>query len=325
MKKKFAGISTNTKPNKRSLSEKLGITLTSGGKVKTSDLIMALVMFLPGFLVLVFLGTYPIITALISAFQRRPLFDLTSTTWVGLENFINVFQHPQLWNAFRNDIVFTFSSIIIQAVIAIGVALLLHQEFPGRNILRGLVLFSYVFPVAVAAIIWRFMLSDSVGIIHYVIKAWQIPIPNTWFASPKTAMPSVIMVAVWKYFPFMVITFLARLQTIDVTLYEAAMVDGANAVKRFWYITLPMLKPVIIITLLLRTIWTFNNWDVIALLTQGGPAYSTLTPPLLVYNTLFKEFSLGRAAATSFLMTLVLLVAMVFYLRAYNRSEEDLL
>ena len=324
MSKSSAVISTKTEPHKRDLAEKLGITLISGGKVEMSDLVMALAMFLPAFLVLIFLGTYPIITALISAFQSRPLFDLSSMVWVGLDNFISVLQHPQLWNAFSNDIVFTIASISIQAVIAMGVALLLHQQFPGRNILRGFVLFSYVFPVAVAAIIWRFMLSDSVGIIHHVIDAWHLPIPNTWFASPKTAMPSVVMVAVWKYFPFMVITFLARLQTIDVTLYEAAKVDGANAVQRFRYITLPMLMPVIIITLLLRTIWTFNNWDVIALLTRGGPVYSTITPPLLVYNTLFKEFSLGRAAAISFLMTIVLLMAMVFYLRAYNRSEEEL-
>jgi multiple sugar transport system permease protein len=252
------------------------------------------------------------------------MFDPSDVSWVGFDNFISVFQHPQIWKAFSNDIVFTLSAITIQTILGIAVALLLQQTFPGRNILRGLVLFSYVFPVAVAAIIWRFMLSDSVGIIHHAVEVWNLPIPNTWFASPKTAMPSVVMVTAWKYFPFMVITFLARLQTIDVTLYEAAKVDGANALQRFWHITLPMLMPVIVIVLLLRTIWTFNNWEIVALLTQGGPVYSTITPPILVYNTLFKEFSLGRAAAISVLMTAVLLVAMVFYLRAYYRSEESL-
>jgi len=322
-----ASIATETeknKPYKSNLAQKLGITLISGGKVQTSDLIMALVMFLPAFLVLIFLGTYPIITALISAFQRRPLFNLSEVEWVGFDNFISVFQHPQLGKAFSNDIVFTIASITLQTIIGMAVALLLHQQFRGRNLLRGFVLFSYVFPVAVAAIIWRFMLSDSVGIINQTIDTLNLPIPNTWFASPKTAMPSVIMVTAWKYFPFMVITFLARLQTIDVALYEAAEVDGANALQRFWYVTLPMLMPVIIITLLLRTIWTFNNWEMVALLTQGGPVYSTITPPILVYNTLFKEFSLGRAAAISVLMVLVLLVAMVIYLRAYEKSEERL-
>jgi multiple sugar transport system permease protein len=317
-------IPTKTKPKRSNLAEKLGITLIGGGKVEGSDLLMALVMFLPAFLVLIFLGTYPIITALISAFQRRAMFDPDDVVWVGFDNFISVFQHPQLWKAFSNDIVLTLSAITIQLILGIAVALLLQQSFPGRNILRGLVLFSFVFPVAVAAIIWRFMLSDSVGIIHHMIDYWNLPIPNTWFASPYTAMPSVIIVVSWKYFPFMVITFLARLQTIEVTLYEAAKVDGASALQRFWYITLPMLMPVIVIVLLLRTIWTFNNWEIVALLTQGGPVYSTITPPILVYNTLFKEFSLGRAAAISVLMTALLMVAMVFYLRAYYRSEESL-
>jgi multiple sugar transport system permease protein len=320
----IAAESKKSKPLKPNLAQKLGITLVSGGKVQTSDLIMALAMFLPAFLVLIFLGTYPIVTALISAFQRRPLFNLSEVEWVGLDNFISVFQHPQLGQAFSNDIVFTLASITLQTIIGMAVALLLHQQFRGRNLLRGFVLFSYVFPVAVAAIIWRFMLSDSVGIINQTIDTLNLPIPNTWFASPKTAMPSVIMVTAWKYFPFMVITFLARLQTIDTALYEAAEVDGANSLQKFWYITLPMLMPVIIITLLLRTIWTFNNWEIVALLTQGGPVYSTITPPILVYNTLFKEFSLGRASAISVLMVLVLLVAMVFYLRDYEKSEDRL-
>ena len=324
MSKSAVVNSTKNNNQKRSLAEVLGISLVSGGKVQGSDLFMALVMFLPAFLVLIFLGTYPIITALISAFQRRSMFDQTDVTWVGFENFISVFQHPQLLNAFKNDFIFTIVSISFQTALGIIVALLLQQQFSGRNVLRGLVLFSYVFPVAVAAIIWRFMLSDSVGIIHHFIDFWELPIPNTWFSSPKTAMSSVIMVTVWKYFPFMVINFLARLQTIDVTLYEAAKVDGANAFQRFWHITLPMLMPVIIIVLLLRTIWTFNNWEIVALLTQGGPVYSTITPPILVYNTLFKEFSLGRAAAISVLMTAILLIAMFFYLRVYNRSEESL-
>lgn len=316
--------SSTTIPRKRNLAARLGITLASGGRVQKDDLIMALVMFLPGFLVLVFLGTYPIFSVLVLAFQRRPMFEQTGAVWVGLENFINVLNHSLFWKALTNDIVFTVSSILIQTAVGLAVALLLHQQFTGRNILRGLVLFSYVFPIAVAAIIWRFMLSDSVGIIHYWVDALNLPIRNTWFASPKTAMASVVMVTVWKFFPFMVINFLARLQTIDVELYEAAKVDGANGLQRFLNITLPMLMPVIVIVLLLRTIWTFNNWAIIALLTQGGPSYSTLTLPVLVYGTLFSEFSIGRAAATSFLMTLVLLIAMVFYLKAYGSAEERL-
>jgi multiple sugar transport system permease protein len=137
-------------------------------------------------------------------------------------------------------------------------------------------------------------------------------------------MASVVLIAAWKFFPFMVINFLARLQTIDEQLYEAARVDGAGPWQTFRHITLPALMPVIIIVMLLRTIWTFNNWDVIALLTKGGPLNSTTTLPIMVYNTMFAEFSAGRAAATAFIMTLILLVGMFFYLRAYRHAEERL-
>lgn len=309
----------------KGLAERLGITLASGGKLRGDDLAMALLMFLPGFLVLVFLGTYPLLNVLLVSFQRRPMFEQTGGTWVGLENFSNILSSKLFWIALRNDVVFTASTVTIQTILGVAIALLLHQRFLGRNVFRSLVLFSYVFPIAVAAIIWRFMLSDSVGVIYHAVKVSNLPIPNTWFASPDTAMASVVMVTVWKYFPFMVINFLARLQTIDEALYEAAEVDGASSLQRFRYITLPMLMPVIVIVMLLRTIWTFNNWEVIALLTSGGPLYATTTLPILVYGTLFSQFSIGGAAATAFLMTTMLLIAMIFYLRAYNRVEERLI
>ena len=313
-----------TIPRKSNLAGRLGITLASGGRVQKDDLIMALVMFLPAFVILILLGTYPIINVLTLAFQQRPMFEQVPGTWVGLENFADVVTSKVFWIALRNDVVFTLSTVIVQTVLGMLVALLLHRRFLGRNLFRSLVLFSYVFPVAVTAIIWRFMLSDSVGIIYYAVRELHLPIPNTWFASPKTAMASVVMVTVWKFFPFMVINFLAALQTIDEDLYEAAKVDGANTMQRFRHITLPMVMPVIAIVMLLRTIWTFNNWEVIALLTSGGPLYSTTTLPILVYGTLFSQFSVGRAAATAFIMTLLLMLAMFFYMRLFVRAEERL-
>ncbi len=307
----------------RNLASRLGITLVNGGLVQRSDLIMALVLFMPGFVVLLALGTYPIFSVLSLAFQQRSLFDLEGT-WVGLQNFQQVLSSALFWEALKNDLVFTFTTVPIQLVLGLLIALLLHQNFLGRNMFRGFVLFSYVVPLTVAAIIWRFMLSDSVGIIYHAIRSSGLPIPNTWFSSTSTAMPTVVMVTVWKFFPFMVINFLAGLQAIDVELYEAARVDGANPLQSFRHITLPQLMPVIIIVLLLRTIWTFNNWEVIALLTNGGPLRSTMTLPLLAYNTMFGEYSMGRAAAISFLMMVFLAVAMVVYLWFYNRTERSL-
>lgn len=305
------------------LAARLGITLASGGKVQRGDLAMAMVMFLPGFLVLLALGTYPIISVLTLAFQRRSSLD-TAGVWAGLGNFSDVLSSDLFWTAFRNDVVFTVGTIAIQLVAGMAIALLLHQPFWARNVFRSFVLFSYVVPTVVAAIIWRFMLSDSVGFLYHLIRTWELPIPNTWFSATATAMPSVILVAAWKFFPFMVINFLARLQTVDEQLYEAATVDGAGRLQTFRHITLPALMPVVIIVLLMRTIWTFNNWDVIALLTNGGPMNATVTLPILIYSTMFSQFSMGRAAAIALLMTVILLAAMILYLRAYQRAEERL-
>jgi multiple sugar transport system permease protein len=308
---------------RRNLASRLGITLAGGGLVQGSDLRMMLILFLPGFIILVLLGTYPLISVLRLAFERRSLFD-TVGTWIGIENFRIILQSPLFWEALVNDLVYTFTTVPLQLVLGLAIALLLHQNFPGRNVFRGFLLFSYVVPTAVATIVWRFMLSDSVGIIYYGVRDVNLGIPNTWFASTATAMPTVVMITVWKFFPFMVINLLAGLQSIDEQLYEAAKVDGASRWQVFRFVTLPMLMPVIAVVTLLRTVWTFNNWDVIALLTDGGPLNSTQTLPLMIYDTMFREFSIGRAAALSFIAMMVLLVAMVGFMFLYRRTEEKL-
>lgn len=316
-------ITTSKYHKKKTLAEKLRISLVGGGRVKGNDLLFALILFLPAFLILLFLGTYPVLNALILAFQSKGIFESTAS-WVGLKNFIDVISSDNFWVALKNTLVFTGGSVVIQTLLGLVVALLLNQKFFGRNIFRGFVLFNYVVPIAVAALIWRFMLNDSVGIIYHSIKAWNLPIPNTWFASPKTSMPSVILINVWKFFPFMVIMFLARLQTIGVDLYDAVRVDGANSWQTFRYLTLPMLLPVIVIVLLLRTIWTFNYWELIALTTGGGPLDSTVTLPILAYNIMFNQYSQGRAAAVAVLMMAILIISMVIYLKVYNWAEDML-
>lgn len=307
----------------RNLAGRLGITLAGGGLVQRNDLLIMLILFVPGFLVLVLLGTYPLLNIASLAFQQRSLFDLTGI-WVGLDNFRIVLSSPIFWEALKNGLVHTLTTVPLQVVLGLAIAMLLNQRFPGRNVFRGFLLFSYVVPTAVAALIWRFMLSDSVGILYHAVRSSGLPILNTWFASTTTAMPTVIMITVWKFFPFMVINFLAGLQSIDEQLREAARVDGANRWQVFVHITLPMLMPIIAVTTLLRFVWTFNNWEVIALLTDGGPLNSTQTLPLLIYDTMFREFSIGRAAALSLLTMVVLIVAMFGFMWVYRRAEDKL-
>ena len=171
---------------------------------------------------------------------------------------------------------------------------------------------------------WKYMLNDIFGIMNHLVDISGLPIPKTWLSSADTAMATVIMINTWKFYPFMVITFLAQLQSINPTLYEAAKIDGASAWQEFAYITLPALKPVIFIGLMLRSIWTFNNFDLIYLLTQGGPLGTTETPPILIYRTVFGSYSLGKGAALAAIMFVLLAGLSMVYLRLYERAQAQL-
>lgn len=280
-------------------------------------------MFLPCVIVVLALGIYPAARVLHLSLYRADIF-FTYQEYVGLDNIRSVLDSPELWTAIKNDIHYTAYSVGLQLVFGLAVALLLNQDFPGRNITRGVLLFSYVVPVVVVALVWKFMLNDLFGIINYIIWELDLPLETTWFSRPQTAMETVIMITVWKYFPFFVIIFLAQLQSIPQELYEAAKIDGANQLQEFWHITWPLLQPVAIIGLLLRTIWTFNNFDVIALLTNGGPLGSTQTPPILIHDVVFGQYALGRGAAMAVVLFVVLIITSVMYIFLYHRAQRQL-
>ncbi|NLF78897.1 MAG: sugar ABC transporter permease [Chloroflexi bacterium] len=290
---------------------------------QTHDIRVAYLVYLPCVLVVVVLGLYPAVRVLQLSLFRADVF-FTYQNYVGLDNIRSVLQSEEMLAAIENDLVFTGFSVSIQFIVGLLVALLLNQDFPGRNIARGVLLFSYVVPIVVVALVWKFMLNDLFGIINFIIWELHLPVKTTWFARPDTAMPTVIMITVWKYFPFFVIVFLAQLQSIPQELYEAAKIDGANQLQEFWHVTWPLLRPVAIIGLLLRTIWTFNNFSVISLLTEGGPLSSTMTPPVLIHNVVFGQYMLGRGAAMAIVLFVLLIIASVVYGRLYSRAQRQL-
>jgi multiple sugar transport system permease protein len=284
---------------------------------------VALLVFLPSVVVMLALGLYPILRVLSFSLYKVDVF-LKTQEFTGLDNLIKVITWDDFWGAVWNDVVFTGVSIIFQIIVGIFVAVLLNRKFLGRDIARGVIMFSYLVPIVVAALVWRFMLNDIVGIVNYIIEVYNLPIPTTWFGAVQTAMPTVIMVNVWKFFPFMVLVFLAQLQSIDPVLYEAAKVDGSSAWQEFWHITLPVLKPVILIAAMLRTIWHFNDFAVIQLLTGGGPLGSTETPPLMIYDIVFATWNLGRGSAVAVVMFLILILMSLVYIRLYHWAQGQL-
>ena len=287
----------------------------------SQDRKVGLLLLMPLVVLIVGLTAYPILQTFQLALHQQSLFS-READFVGWQNFANVIEHEAFTRSVRNTFVFAFGSLFLQMLVGLLIALMLNREFPLREPIRGVMLFSYLVPYVVAALTWRFMFSDATGILNYWIRTLDLPIPASPFGSLDWAMASVILINVWKNFPFMVIVFLAQLQTIDRQLYEAASVDGATAWQRFLHITLPSLVPIMLVVAMLRTIWNFNNFEVVFLMTQGGPIGRTETLPLLIYRFVFGEFSLGRGAALAVIVFGILLVMSLIYWRIYERAQE---
>jgi multiple sugar transport system permease protein len=201
-------------------------------------------------------------------------------------------------------------------------ALLLHGSLVGRSLARGIVLFPYLLPTAVAVLVWRWLFNDLYGYVNYVLlSAGLVDHPLAWLSRMPDAMVSVILVGAWKFFPFVVIAVLARLQSIPDALYEAARIDGASRFAQFRDITLPQIAGVLSIVVLLRAIWDFKEFDLIYLMTGGGPAGGTETMPILVYRQAFQLLNFGRGAAVSVAMLLFMLLFFLVYFRV-NRHLE---
>jgi multiple sugar transport system permease protein len=206
--------------------------------------------------------------------------------------------------------------------LAFFTALILNQRFPGRGIARVWVILSWIVPTVVTVIIWRWLLSSS-GIVNYVLTTTGLTDgPIGFFGTRGAAFASVILINSWRWFPFMAVTVLAGLQSIPSDLYEAAAVDGATATQQFFHITLPSLRPILFVLGLVGTLLSFNVFDVIWLLTGGGPSTATTTLPVLIYDTAFAQFRLSQAAAISVLVGLLLLLFAVLFIRFMSPGDE---
>jgi multiple sugar transport system permease protein len=263
---------------------------------------------------------YPLISAIYLS-----LFQIYTPTlqggWVGLDNYATLIGAGEFWRSLANTLIWTLGTLVLQIVFGVAMALLLHQNIWFRSLARSLVLFPYFVSTVVAVLVWRWLFNDLYGILnHLMIVAGLTGMPLDWLGSMPNAMISVILVGAWKYFPFVVIAVLARLQTIPDALYEAARIDGAGPIARFVDITLPQLRDVLLVVILLRSIWDFKEFDLIWLLTGGGPVISTQTLSILVYKEAFALNQMGMASAYAVAMMAIMLVFMVVYVRRSGRE-----
>jgi multiple sugar transport system permease protein len=276
---------------------------------------LGVLLIAPTVLVFSAVIVYPLVSAIYLS-----LFSIYTPTlqgrWVGLSNYTELLGSREFWPSLVNNFVWTVGTLVLQVVFGVALALLLHQNIVFRSLARSLVLFPYFVSTVVAVLVWRWLFNDLYGVLnHLMIMAGLVSMPLDWLGSMPNAMISVILVGAWKYFPFVVISVLARLQTIPDHLYEAATMDGAGPWARFVDVTLPQLRSVLLIVVLLRAIWDFKEFDLIYLMTGGGPITSTQTLPLLVYKQAFALNEMGGASAVAVVMMLIMLVVMVVYMR----------
>jgi ABC-type sugar transport system permease subunit len=293
-------------------------------KFRLSDRQVGVLFMLPLILAVGVFLVWPIAEAVRLSFVRYNPLRPDDQPFVGLDNYLFVLEDPLFWESFWQAIVWTGWSTVLQAVIGVGLAMLLHQPLKGMNAFRGLLLFPYIVPTVVIALNWRWLFNSEIGIVnHIMMSAGIIEERIAWLSTPTMAMTSAILLNVWKYTPFVVIVVLARLQTIPTELYDAAKVDGAGALRRFRDITLPQLAEVLAVVIVFRTIWTFNKFEEIYLLTRGGPGTSTYNLALYAFDQSIANLRMGVGAAAGVIMLLLLLAGSMLYIRVSGFGRED--
>lgn len=288
------------------------------------DDIVKLMFVVPAAIYVVLFFGYPIVKNLTMSFQEytTKTFFTGEAPWVGLDNYITALTSNLFWPSLVNTIVFTVGSLVAQFVIGLGIALFFQRRFPLSSVMRALLLLPWLLPLIVASATWRSILEQDSGILNQFLTAIGLDaVP--WLTSPDFALLACIIVNVWVGIPFNVTLLYGGLQDIPGELYEAGSLDGATGWNAFWHITLPNLRPVIGVTLVLGIVYTLKVLDIILGLTDGGPANATQTIAIRSYQTSFVDFEFGVGAAFSNILILLSLVFAIVYLRSTRKPVDE--
>jgi ABC-type sugar transport system permease subunit len=269
----------------------------------------------PAFVSLASVSFYPIINGLYLSFTNTSLIT-QEQEFTGFANFLQLWGDAQFWNAWWHTMWFTAVSTLLETAIGLGMALILYEAFHGRGLVRAAMLVPWAMPTVVTSKMFGWLFDGQHGIINYILlHAGLIDQNINWYGSPDTAMTTIIIADVWKTTPFMALLLLTGLQTVPTSLLEAARMDGAKGWTTFWYIRLPLLMPTLLIAGLFRALDAFRIFDLVYVLTGGGPADSTETLSTLSYNVLFSTLQFGYGSAISAAMFITeLMIALVFCL-----------
>ena len=267
------------------------------------------------------LVAYPFVYAVYLSMTRK--FVGMPAVFVGFENYVRLASDGFFLRAVRNSLVFTFGSVVFKLVLGMAMALVVTSQIRFRSVFTGILLVPWVAPTVVTALNFLWIYDGSLGVLNYLlVKVFRIlPQGVGWLSEAGTAMASVIFVNIWRGFPFFGISFLAGMKAIPGELYEAASVDGASALQRFLYVTLPGLRNIVIIVVLLSTIWTFNDFGIVYILTKGGPGGATMVLPVFTYEMAFGAQRLGDAIAVALYMLPPLALVIIVLSRHMRRGH----
>jgi multiple sugar transport system permease protein len=243
--------------------------------------------------------------------------------FVGLASYAKILSDPVFLQVLLNSLEWTALVVGLQNLIGFLVALVLDQNLPGQGVMRSIILLPWILPGVVAAIVWRFMCDPQLGLINSLLVGWGFTSHAVaWLGDVRTAMPAAIAGAVWKGFPFSTVVYLAALQNIDQEQIEAAIIDGARFLQRLRDVILPAIRPVVAVNVLLTTILTFNYFDMIWVLTRGGPENSTHIFPTKIYELGFGQFRFGEASVYGVISLLLLVVVIAAFLAIQRRPAR---
>ncbi|GAB3816090.1 sugar ABC transporter permease [Tessaracoccus terricola] len=273
-------------------------------------------------LILVFAG-YPLVRSIWMAFNKVSAFTGTMT-FVGFDNFVAISQEPDFWGNLGRTAMWVGGAVSLQLIGGLNLALLINTKFPLRGVYRGLVMVPWATPSVLVALMWKWLLDPNNGIISKSLQGMGlVDRPVEFLSDPGLALPTLIVIDAWQGIPLFTVMILAALQSVSGDLKEAAATDGCGPVGVFRHVVLPAIIPTILITVLLRIIWTANYVDLIFILTGGGPGVSSTTLALQSYLTAYKATSFGEGAAYSVLQAAILVIFVVMYLRLTARKEAD--
>lgn len=290
---------------------------------KREDFAVVTLLMTPAIIIMTVVTFYPLVSSFLISLRS---WDLTKPQsgfpFIGLGNYLTTLQDPAFWQSARITLQFVVGAVAVEITLGLAMALLLNRDFRAKNLVRVLALIPWAIPGVVNGIMWKWILNPAYGALNGILYSLGI-IQNyiIWLGNPKTALIMCILADAWKETPFIMLLFLAALQTIPKDLYESAMVDGSNSFQSLLHITLPLIRPTLFVALSLRTIWALKSFDLIYTLTAGGPSGGTTVIGYYTYLKAFVSLNLGRGAAVAYLMTIVIIILVIFYQRAIYRED----